>query len=102
MVRLRVGRLDDVPQGRPVLFAPDGRRIALIRRGDVVHAVDDACPHAGGPLSEGTVRDASLACPYHGWVWDLWSGACLAPAREARVTIYRTHVEAGEVWIELP
>jgi nitrite reductase/ring-hydroxylating ferredoxin subunit len=102
MPRLPAGRLDDLPLGRPVLVVLGGRRVALVRRGDGVYALDDACPHAGGPLSEGTLRGDALACPYHGWVWNLRSGACVAPGREARVAVYPTRVEGGEVWVELP
>ncbi len=102
MPRVRAGRLDALPPDRPVLLEVDGRRLALVRVGDTVHALEDACPHAGGPLSEGAVTGGTLACPYHGWVWDLASGACRAPGRDARVTVYPTHVDAGEVWVELP
>ena len=101
MRRVRAAGLDDLPLDRPILVEIEGRRIALVRRGNAVHALDDACPHAGGPLSEGTVSGDTLACPYHGWVWSLETGACVAPERDARVTAYRTHVEHGEVWIEV-
>ena len=102
MLRVRAGRLEDLPPDRPVPLELHGHRVALIRRGDTVHALDDACPHAGGPLSEGTVRDDTLTCPYHGWVWSLRSGVCVAPGRDARVAVYPTGVDAGEVWVDLP
>jgi nitrite reductase (NADH) small subunit len=99
---VNAGRLDALPPGRPVLREIEGRRVALVRLGKTVHALDDACPHAGGPLSEGTVAGGALTCPYHAWVWDLRSGACIAPARGRRVAVYPTRVDAGEVWVELP
>jgi len=102
MPRLAAGRLDALPVDRPVLLVVDGRRIALVRRGDTVHALAENCPHAGGPLSEGTVADGAVTCPYHGWVWDLTTGACRAPAHDARVPVYPVVVEGGEVLIELP
>ena len=67
-----------------------------------MHAVDDACPHAGGPLSEGVVMSGALVCPYHTWMWDLTTGACVAGAQSARVRVYPAGVDAGEVWVELP
>ena len=100
--RVRAGRVDEFPPERPVLVVLDGRRLALVRRGDAVHALDDACPHAGGPLSEGALHGNVLTCPYHGWMWNVHSGACVAPDRPARVAVYPTHVEDGEVWIDLP
>ena len=102
MREYRAALIEDLPAGQPVLVELDGTRVALVRLGTVVHALADGCPHAGGPLSEGAVRDATLACPYHGWVWHLETGACLAPDRAVRVSVYRTRVELGEVWIELP
>jgi len=102
MPRVAAGRLDALPLDRPRLLDVAGRRIALVRIGDTVHAVDESCPHAGGPLSEGTVAAGALTCPFHGWVWDLATGTCRAPGRGARVAVYPTRVEAGEVWVELP
>src|SRR5262245_36765684 len=102
MRRVHAGRLDDFPRGRAVLLEIDGRRLAAVRIGDDVRVLDDSCPHAGGPLSEGTVKDRALVCPYHAWTWDLGSGACVAPGRDVRVAVYATRVEAGEVWVEIP
>ena len=102
MPRVAAGRLDTLPVGRPMLAVLAGRRIALVRTAQAVYALDDSCPHAGGPLSEGTVRGGVLACPYHGWEWDLATGACRAPARDACVAVYATRVEGGEVWVDLP
>lgn len=102
MPRVHAGRLDDLPHDRPVLRECGGRRLALVRRGAVVHVLDDACPHAGGPLSEGRVHGETLVCPYHGWVWSLLDGRCVAPGRDACAVIYPVTVDAGQVWIELP
>jgi nitrite reductase/ring-hydroxylating ferredoxin subunit len=102
MPRVRAGRVDALPLDRPVLFEARGRRVALVRRGDAVHALDDSCPHAGGPLSEGAVLDGMLICPYHTWMWDLVTGACRAGAGRTPVAVYTVTVEDGEVWIDLP
>ncbi|MBM4442623.1 MAG: Rieske (2Fe-2S) protein [Candidatus Rokubacteria bacterium] len=102
MPRVRAGRLDALTPNHPTLRIIDARRIALVRVGDTVHALDDACPHAGGPLSEGAVDRGALICPYHTWFWDLETGACLAPARGARAIVYPVTIEAGEVWLDLP
>src|SRR5579863_6544180 len=42
-------------------------------------ALIDRCPHRGGPLSEGIVSGRTVACPLHGWVIALDSGAAVAP-----------------------
>jgi nitrite reductase/ring-hydroxylating ferredoxin subunit len=102
MSRVITGPLDALPVGRPVLFVSGGHRVALVRLGDAVHAVDDSCPHAGGPLSEGAVLGDTLICPYHTWMWDLATGECREPARGGRVAVYPAGVEGGEVWVDLP
>ena len=102
MPRVSAGRLEALRPDRPILLETGGRRIAVVRHGDSVHAVDDACPHAGGPLSEGVVMKGALVCPYHTWMWDLTTGTCVAGPQSARVRVYPAGVEAGEVWVELP
>ena len=74
------------------------RRFALWNLDGEFHAIDDDCPHRGGPLGAGVLQDGRVHCPLHGWAFDPKSGACLSnPARP--VTCYPTKVEAGQVWI---
>lgn len=51
--------------------------IALLRVGGVLYALDDRCPHAGGPLSEGVVENGTLRCPWHERHFDPATGACI-------------------------
>lgn len=69
-----VGRLDDIPrfQGRPVTVA--GRRIAIFNTAAGPRALEDACPHRGGPLSDGLIGDDCVVCPLHGWRIGLTTG----------------------------
>ena len=71
---IRVLDSADLPLGRPRCVQAHGCRIALVRTEAGVFALDDACPHRGGPLSEGDVEDGALACPIHGWAFELSSG----------------------------
>jgi len=43
--------------------------------GDPV-VTEEACPHNGGPLSEGLIRDGAVVCPWHWYAFDLRTGAC--------------------------
>ena len=68
--------------------------------GEQVHAIDNACPHAGGSLAEGNVVDGCVTCPLHGWKFDTCSGAAIVPARPG-VTSYPTRIENGKVLVQL-
>jgi nitrite reductase (NADH) small subunit len=70
-----VGAVTDIPwRGARRLPTPDGD-IAVFRTSDnKVFALRDACPHKGGPLSQGIVHGQSVTCPLHGRVIDLATG----------------------------
>ena len=65
-----------------------------------VLAVEDRCPHKGGPLSEGIMSDDCVTCPLHGWTVSLVTGAALAPDR-GRARAIPTLVLEGEVWVQV-
>ena len=102
MTRVAVGRLEELAAGAPRLVQVDGRRIVLVRAGDAVYAIADACAHRGGPLSEGKLSGTRLACPYHGWHYDVKTGQCIFPRNGAAVESYTVEVADGEVTVELP
>ncbi len=66
---LKVGAVTEIIIG--------GRAIAVAHTEDGYRACTNTCPHAEGPLSEGELSGGVLTCPYHGWEFDLTSGACL-------------------------
>lgn len=94
-----VGALDDIPpRGARVLKTRAGC-VALFRTvGDEVFALDDACPHKAGPLSDGIVHGRSVTCPLHNWVISLETGEA-GGADEGRVATYPTRVEAGRILV---
>ena len=102
MSEVRAAALADLAPDRPLAVTLNGTRIALVRVGEAVHAVDDVCTHQGGPLSEGRLSGARLACPWHGWMFDVRTGQCLMPSRGAAVSSDPVRVEDGDVWVEMP
>ena len=77
---IQVGFLSDIPrQGSRVVRTARGE-IALFRSvDDEVFALDDRCPHKGGPLSQGIVHGRRVTCPLHGLMIALESGEAIAP-----------------------
>jgi nitrite reductase (NADH) small subunit len=95
-----IGALDDIPaQGARVIKTAHGC-VALFRTAmDEVFAIDDRCPHKGGPLSEGIVHGAQVTCPLHNWVFDLGTGQAQG-ADVGRVATYATRLEEGRILID--
>jgi 3-phenylpropionate/trans-cinnamate dioxygenase ferredoxin component len=100
--RVAVARLEELTAGVPRLVEAQGRRIVLARVGDAVYACADGCAHRGGPLSEGRLSGTRLACPWHGWHYDVRTGQCVFPGRGAAVASYPVAIADGEIHVELP
>ncbi|MBB5518692.1 nitrite reductase small subunit NirD [Amphiplicatus metriothermophilus] len=89
--------VEDIPlRGARVVKTPAGC-VALFRTFDgAVFALDDRCPHKGGPLSQGIVHARAVTCPLHGWVISLDTGRAQAPDKGA-VRTRRAQVVDGRV-----
>jgi nitrite reductase [NAD(P)H] small subunit len=101
-VWLRIAYCDDIPvrEGREVIVGD--RAIAVFNLGDRFLAVDNRCPHRGGPLADGIVTGESVVCPLHGWKIGLQNGNVQRPAETpACVKTYATKVEAGTLLLEI-
>ncbi len=97
-MKISICKLDDIPRlGARRYAANDGKTIAIFRtEKDEVFAVNDACPHKGGPLSQGIVLGDSVSCPLHGWCIDLRRGEACSPD-VGKVERYDVTVENGVV-----
>jgi nitrite reductase (NADH) small subunit len=95
-----IAALDDIPrEGARVVRTAQGC-VALFRTADnQVFALDDRCPHKGGPLSEGIVHGAQVTCPLHGWVFDLATGMAQG-ADAGRVATHAARTEGGRVFLD--
>jgi nitrite reductase/ring-hydroxylating ferredoxin subunit len=69
-------------EGKPRRFAVHGRTVAAFAVGRDVYVLDDACAHEDGSIGEGRQEGHIVACPCHGWRYDVRDGACLTdPSR---------------------
>lgn len=99
MFWIAIGHVSDIPQrGARCVDTPSGR-VAVFRTGDDrVFAIDDRCPHKGGPLSQGIVHGASVTCPLHNWVISLETGRAQG-ADEGCVRTIPLKVDGGTILI---
>jgi nitrite reductase/ring-hydroxylating ferredoxin subunit len=79
-----VAHLSEVPPGTVMQVQAGERWYALVNVGGVLHALDNNCPHNGGPLAKGTLEGKQLICPWHAWSWDVTSGRNCAPGTDWR------------------
>ena len=99
--RVRAGRVADIPPGRLTRLELDGAPVILTRVGDAVYACGGICSHKGGPLADGRLTGTRVACPWHGWMYDVRTGECVFPGRGARLPTYPTHIDGDELWVDL-
>lgn len=100
MSMIDIAALDDIPpQGARVVRTPHGCVAVFRTADDRVFALDDRCPHKGGPLSEGIVHGTQVTCPLHNWVFDMATGQAQG-ADEGRVVTHSVRVEGGRIWLD--
>ncbi|MEQ3549551.1 Rieske 2Fe-2S domain-containing protein [Pseudonocardia nematodicida] len=111
-MRIVVGRVADFPPGERRIVNQGRRSIGVFRVGDSFYALNNHCPHLGGPLCQGRTqawvrsdrpghyeRDtehALVACPWHGWEYDLATGRSFLGPGEPPARAYAVSVEAAE------
>jgi nitrite reductase/ring-hydroxylating ferredoxin subunit len=84
--------------GDRAVLEVDGEEIVVFRSEGRVYALANACPHEGNPLVEGELLGPTLECAYHGWRFDLESGACLFG--EEPVRRYPAEERERAVWVK--
>ena len=73
-----IGSINDIPRrGARCVVTPQGKIAVFRTQEDQIFAIDDHCPHKGGPLSQGIVHGAAVTCPLHNWVISLETGKAL-------------------------
>ena len=98
---VEVGRVADFPRRGARIVRAVGGDIAVFRtENDGFFALDNRCPHRGGPLSEGIVHGEAVACPLHNWVIDLRTGRAAEPD-EGCVAAFAVQVEGDRVLVEV-
>lgn len=95
-----VARVGEIPPGSARQVTVADRWIGLFNVDGAYHAVDNLCLHRGGPLAGGVLRGCVVTCPWHGWQYDVCSGALVQDPGVA-LTRHETRIVAGDVQVRL-
>ena len=76
------------------------RLLCIAHSAGTISAMDNVCPHRGGPLGQGIIEDGKLICPWHAWAFDAKTGAAVhAPG--VKVDVYEVRIEGDDVLVKL-
>lgn len=95
-----VTTVDAIEPGTGRIFEIGVRQVAIFHVDGEFFALENTCCHRGGPLGDGPVGDGEVTCPWHGWRFDLETGACLNSPGD-RVRCYEVQVEDGVVRVRI-
>ena len=98
---VEVAKTADLPDECATCVDVEGRRIAVFNLGGEYYAIDDACTHKGGSLSEGTVSGEQVICPWHGAHFNIKTGVATLPPARKDLGCYKVRVNGGVIEIEV-
>ena len=101
MASVKIARAADVPVGQGRVVQAGAKSLALWNVDGAYHVIDNTGPHRGGPMGEGDLDGRLAICPWHGWRWDVTTGAN-ANNPVVKIACFPTRVVDGDVYVELP
>ena len=93
----RVLAEDELPEGRVTTVHAGLKSVALVHFDGKFSALDNHCPHQGGPLGEGSIENGMLRCPWHGFDYCPLTGK--SPGFDDEATTYALEIRDGEVFV---
>jgi nitrite reductase (NADH) small subunit len=101
MARVRIGSTADLPAAGQAREFEIGERVVCVANVNGEYsALDNVCPHRGGPLGQGYIEGDKLTCPWHGWQFDPKTGA-VAHAPSQKIATYSLQLEGDDVFVEI-
>ncbi len=91
-----VAKVAEIAPGSGKAFTVGRREIALFNVDGRFYALDNTCPHQGGPLAEGWIEGATVTCPWHAWCFKMDDGK-MTLGDFASVDAFEVRVEGDTV-----
>ena len=99
MTFVKAANVKDVKPGEGKAINVNGTDIALFNVDGTIYAIDNTCPHRGGPLGEGMLDGNVVTCPLHGWKFNVTTGANVS--MPVNVRRFETKVEGDEIFVDV-
>lgn len=97
---VKVAEVSDLKTGESKTVIAGDRELALFNIDGQFHAIDNVCPHRGGPLGEGVLDGCVVICPWHGWRFDCKTGQSpVIPT--AKVDRFEVVIEGNDVKVKI-
>jgi nitrite reductase (NADH) small subunit len=96
--RVKVGECRQFPRGEGRKCLLGGEEIGIFNLGDEFRAVSNACPHQGGPLSDGLVLGTEVVCPMHSRKIDLKTG--MVAKENGKTQTFEVEIRNGEIYLK--
>jgi len=97
---VRVAALADIKPGQGIVAEAKGKTLAVFNVDGAIHAINNTCCHRDGPLGEGELEGNIVTCPWHGWRYNVTTGACMNNP-SAKVEAYQVKIEGDDVKVLL-
>lgn len=97
---IKAADIDQIPEGESYVVVLGGREIAIFNWKGKYYAVENSCPHRGGPVAEGELEDGIISCPWHAWPFDLRTGECKINSA-AKLETFALKIEDGQLLVEM-
>ena len=101
MPLVRIKPLTEIPPGTLAEVEINGTPYAICNLNGKIYCVDGVCPHADGPLAQGALHGSTIVCPWHGWEFDVRTGANEL-GYDCKLNTYPSSVQDGQIFIQLP
>lgn len=98
---IRVASTTELGPDQGKVVQAEGMELALFNVGGKFHCLNNTCTHQGGPLGEGSIDQGVVTCPWHGYDFEISSGACRTDPG-IPVQSHPTKLEGSDVYVELP
>lgn len=97
---VRTAKVGELPPGTVREFHIEGKAVALANVAGKIYAINNTCLHRGGPLGQGTLDGKVVACPWHGWEFDVTTGKVMGNP-QAGVDCYKTELRGEDIFVDL-